>query len=85
MSNEGYFLWAKEKAASLQPKPAPRPAPIYAIGSQEYAAEQEVNATDHEGGGWVQVFQVKGGKLVKETDWFRAYPEVVAAAVAKAE
>jgi branched-chain amino acid transport system substrate-binding protein len=45
----------------------------------------EVNATDHEGGGWVQVFQVKGGKLVKETDWFRAYPEVVAAAVAKAE
>ena len=32
----------------------------------------EVNATDHEGGGWVQVFQVKGGKLVKETDWFRA-------------
>jgi branched-chain amino acid transport system substrate-binding protein len=45
----------------------------------------KVNATDHEGGGWVQVFQVKGGKLVKETDWFRAYPEVVAAAVAKAE
>jgi branched-chain amino acid transport system substrate-binding protein len=45
----------------------------------------EVNATDHEGGGWVQVFQVKGGKLVKETDWFRAYPEVVTAAVAKAE
>ena len=29
----------------------------------------EVNATDHEGGGWVQVFQVKGGKLVKETDF----------------
>src|SRR5467141_2961005 len=44
-----------------------------------------VTAADHEGGGWVQVFQVKGGKLVKETDWFRAYPEVVAQAVAKAE
>ena len=45
----------------------------------------KVTAADHEGGGWVQVFQVKGGKLVKETDWFRAYPEVVAQAVAKAE
>jgi branched-chain amino acid transport system substrate-binding protein len=45
----------------------------------------EVTAGDHEGGGWVQVFQVKGGKFVKETDWFRAYPEVVAAAVKKGE
>jgi hypothetical protein len=33
----------------------------------------------------VQVFQAKGGKFVKETDWFRAYPEVVSAAVKKAE
>jgi len=45
----------------------------------------EVTATDHQGGGWVQVFQVKGGKFVKETDWFRGYPEVVAEAVKKAE
>jgi branched-chain amino acid transport system substrate-binding protein len=45
----------------------------------------KINSGDHEGGGWVQVFQVKGGKLVKETDWFRAYPEVVSAAIAKAE
>jgi len=45
----------------------------------------QITAADHEGGGWVQVFQVKGGKLVKETDWFRAYPEIVAQAVAKAE
>ena len=41
MSNEGYYEWARQKAASLQPKPAPRPEPIYAIGSQEYAAQQE--------------------------------------------
>jgi hypothetical protein len=40
---------------------------------------------DHEGGGWVQIFQVHDGKFVKETDWFRGYPEVVAAAVKKAE
>jgi len=45
----------------------------------------KVTAADHEGGGWVQVFQAKGGKFVKETEWFRAYPEVVAAAVKKAE
>ena len=45
----------------------------------------KITATDHEGGGWVQIFQVKDGKFAKETDWFRAYPEVVAAAVKKAE
>ena len=38
----------------------------------------EITAADHEGGGWVQIFQVKGGKFVKATDWFKAYPEVVA-------
>jgi branched-chain amino acid transport system substrate-binding protein len=45
----------------------------------------KVTAEDHEGGGWVKVFQAKTGKFVAETDWFRAYPEVVAAAVKKAE
>jgi branched-chain amino acid transport system substrate-binding protein len=45
----------------------------------------KVTSEDHEGGGWVQIFQAKGGKFVKETDWFRAYPEVVQAAVKKAE
>ena len=45
----------------------------------------KVTGEDHEGGGWVQIFQVKGGKFVKETEWFRGYPEVVAAAVRKAE
>jgi branched-chain amino acid transport system substrate-binding protein len=45
----------------------------------------KITAADHEGGGWVQIFQVHAGKFVKETDWFRGYPEVVAAAVKKAE
>jgi branched-chain amino acid transport system substrate-binding protein len=45
----------------------------------------KVTAEDHEGGGWVQFFQVKGGKFVKVTDWVRAYPEVVQAAIKKAE
>jgi branched-chain amino acid transport system substrate-binding protein len=38
----------------------------------------ELSASDHEGGGWVEIFQAKGGNFVKETDWFRAYAEVLA-------
>ena len=45
----------------------------------------EITPTDHEGGGWVQVFQVKGGKFVKETDWFRAYRDIVEHALKTAE
>jgi branched-chain amino acid transport system substrate-binding protein len=45
----------------------------------------ELSAADHEGGGWVQIFQVKGGKFVKETDWFRAYPDVLARLLKAAE
>jgi len=37
----------------------------------------QITPEDHEGGGWIQVFTVKGGKLTKSTDWFRAYPEVI--------
>jgi branched-chain amino acid transport system substrate-binding protein len=37
----------------------------------------EFSSADHEGGGWVQIYQVKGGKYVKATDWFKAYREVV--------
>jgi branched-chain amino acid transport system substrate-binding protein len=37
----------------------------------------ELTAADHEGGGWVQIFTVKGGKLTKQSDWFRAYPELI--------
>lgn len=37
-----------------------------------------ITASDHEGGGWLQVFQVQKGKFVKVTDWFNAYPEVKA-------
>jgi branched-chain amino acid transport system substrate-binding protein len=44
-----------------------------------------VTAADHEGGGWVQIYTAKGGKFIKETDWIHAYPELVAAAVKKAE
>ncbi len=45
----------------------------------------QLSASDHEGGGWVQIYQVKGGKFVKETDWFRGYPEVIAKQLKAAE
>jgi branched-chain amino acid transport system substrate-binding protein len=37
----------------------------------------EVTPEDHEGGGWVQVWSVKGGKLVKSSEWFQAYRDVI--------
>ena len=49
------------------------------------AAARRSPPTDHEGGGWVQIFQVKGGKFVKETDWIHAYPEVVQTALKEAK
>jgi branched-chain amino acid transport system substrate-binding protein len=38
----------------------------------------KITPTDHEGGGLVQIWTVKGGKFVKATDWFAAYQDVVA-------
>jgi branched-chain amino acid transport system substrate-binding protein len=38
----------------------------------------KVTPQDHEGGGLVQIWQVKGGKFEKVTDWFAAYQNVVA-------
>ena len=38
----------------------------------------KITSTDHEGGGLVQIWQVKGGKFEKMTEWFSAYPDVIA-------
>ncbi len=46
--------------------------------------QMEITPTDHEGGGWIQVFQAKGGKFVKMTEWFRGYRDVVAKHVKEA-
>src|SRR5215510_2353571 len=43
-----------------------------------------VTPEDHEGGGWVQLYQTKGEKLVSVTDWFRGYSEIVREEVQKA-
>jgi len=44
-----------------------------------------ITPTDHEGGGLVQVWQVRGGAWTRVTDWFKAYPNVVAKAVKEAK
>jgi branched-chain amino acid transport system substrate-binding protein len=36
-----------------------------------------ITPADHEGGGWVQVWTVKGGKFQKATDWYQGYRDVV--------
>jgi branched-chain amino acid transport system substrate-binding protein len=41
----------------------------------------QVTAGDHEGGGWIQIFQIKGGQYVKASEYFAAYPEVKAAVI----
>ena len=38
----------------------------------------KITPTDHEGGGLVQIWQVKGGKFEKSSEWYSAYPNVVA-------
>lgn len=43
-----------------------------------------ITPTDHEGGGWVQMYQVKGNSWVAVTDWFKAYPEVIQEALREA-
>jgi branched-chain amino acid transport system substrate-binding protein len=36
-----------------------------------FVPPMELTAADHEGGGWVQIWTVKGGKLVMVKDWFQ--------------
>ncbi len=45
----------------------------------------QVTPTDHEGGGWVRIFRVKGNGFAPEGDWFRGYRDVVMKTVKEAE
>lgn len=36
-----------------------------------------INEGDHEGGGWVRIFAIKGEAFVPKTDWFRGYRKLV--------
>jgi branched-chain amino acid transport system substrate-binding protein len=48
------------------------------------APPMQVTPEDHEGGGWIQVWTVKGGKFVKTTDWLQAYRDVIKEHLAEA-
>ncbi len=37
----------------------------------------ELTPADHEGGGWVEIWTVKGGKLVRTKEWFQGYRDVI--------
>jgi branched-chain amino acid transport system substrate-binding protein len=37
----------------------------------------QITPEDHEGGGWVQIWTVKGGKFVKSTEWLQAYRDII--------
>jgi branched-chain amino acid transport system substrate-binding protein len=37
----------------------------------------EFSSFDHEGGGYVRIFQAKGGKWVPQTEWIKGYRDVV--------
>jgi branched-chain amino acid transport system substrate-binding protein len=43
-----------------------------------------VTPQDHEGGGWVQIYKTEGCDLVKHTDWFQGYRDMVMAEIKKA-
>ena len=45
----------------------------------------QITPTDHEGGGWVRIFQVHGGKFVPVTDWIHPFRDVVDNAVHTSE
>ena len=44
-----------------------------------------IPAEDHEGGGWVQIFQVKGEAFVPVSKWMHGYRDIVMEMVAKGE
>jgi len=37
----------------------------------------EITPEDHEGGGWLKIYQIKGGKYVADGDWMRGYRALV--------
>jgi branched-chain amino acid transport system substrate-binding protein len=42
-----------------------------------FVPPMEITAADHEGGGWVEVWTVKGGKLERTKAWFQGYRELI--------
>jgi branched-chain amino acid transport system substrate-binding protein len=51
---------------------------------QGFLPPMTVTPQDHEGGGWVRMYQVKGTEWVPVSDWIRGYRDEVIALVRKA-
>ncbi len=51
---------------------------------QGFLPPMTVTPEDHEGGGWVKIYQVKGTEWVPVTEWFRGYREEVMGLVDRA-
>ena len=51
---------------------------------QGFLPPMTVTSKDHEGGGWVRMYQVKGTEWVAITDWIRGYRDEVMALVKQA-
>jgi len=51
---------------------------------QGFLPPMTVTPEDHEGGGWVRIYQVKGKEWVPHTEWMRGYRDVVFDLVKKA-
>ena len=49
----------------------------YTLGG--FLPPMEITPEDHEGGGWVRVYQWDGGKFVLAKDWFKAHRDVIQA------
>jgi branched-chain amino acid transport system substrate-binding protein len=43
----------------------------------DLAPPLKITPEDHEGGGWAQVWTVKGGTYVKSTEWVQAYRDII--------
>jgi branched-chain amino acid transport system substrate-binding protein len=43
----------------------------------------EITPEDHEGGGWVRVYQWDGTKFVLKKDWYKAHGDIIAARLAE--
>jgi branched-chain amino acid transport system substrate-binding protein len=50
---------------------------------QGFLPPMTVTPNDHEGGGWVRLYQVKGKEWVPATDWYQGYRKEVMAQVKK--
>jgi branched-chain amino acid transport system substrate-binding protein len=58
---------------------------IKGFGMGGFLPPMEITQDDHEGGGWVRVYQWDGDKFNLKKDWYKAYREVIQAQLKEVE